>query len=537
MNFSLTPQVDILIISALIAFSLALLSWRRGKRKDAYYFGWLMFALSIWSFTYGLVFITSNPDTQFILYSLHYLWNLSIPLFILAFILAFTNNTGYLHLRYFSLLALPLILTTFILFSPHLRQFIFTSVTVTPEAAHFIIQVEPGWLFWINFAIAYAIVFLALSLLLQRINQAKSKLVQKQASLLLGVILIPPVSKLLYLLDIGLIAEFDPTPLTLIVAGIVVYFSVLQYSFLELTPYTQRRLLNSLSDGVLILDHGNRIIKSNRSAREIFRRSKKELHKKPADLVLPVDDILQDAESNTTDQAHESLWIANNRTYEVRKENLLNNKGYSHGLLIILRDITDYITYEEQLQERNIYIESIFNHLPIGIAAHDLNTGKMLEMNENFEKIYGWPSRDMKSVDEFFNLVYPEPERRAYWKKRIESDIASGDPKRMRWEGVRIQTQTGEERVVNAYNIPISGSNIMISTVEDVTDNHTIAEALRESEKNFRDIFQNMQHGFYRARPDATIALINPAAAQMLGHTYPDDLIGEKMHERPEFET
>ncbi|MBD3275898.1 MAG: response regulator, partial [Candidatus Marinimicrobia bacterium] len=40
-----------------------------------------------------------------------------------------------------------------------------------------------------------------------------------------------------------------------------------------------------------------------------------------------------------------------------------------------------------------------------------------------------------------------------------------------------------------------------------------------------------------RARPDATIALINPAAAQMLGHTYPDDLIGEKMHERPEFET
>ena len=50
------------------------------------------------------------------------------------------------------------------------------------------------------------------------------------------------------------------------------------------------------------------------------------------------------------------------------------------------------------------------------------------------------------------------------------ADIASGDPSQMRWENIPIATATGEHKVVTASNIPLWEQNLMISTIQDVTE-------------------------------------------------------------------
>jgi signal transduction histidine kinase len=72
-------------------------------------------------------------------------------------------------------------------------------------------------------------------------------------------------------------------------------------------------------------------------------------------------------------------------------------------------------------------------------------------------------------VHVFFEKVYPDEEYRKKIASEVLDGINSGDPEKMHWEGVRITRKDGEQRYVNAKNIPLPGQNLMISTVMDVT--------------------------------------------------------------------
>jgi PAS domain S-box-containing protein len=52
---------------------------------------------------------------------------------------------------------------------------------------------------------------------------------------------------------------------------------------------------------------------------------------------------------------------------------------------------------------------------------------------------------------------------------------------------------------------------------------------LRESERKFKNIFDNIQDGYIMADMDGTILLVNPASAQTLGYDSTGELIGRNM--------
>ena len=124
----------------------------------------------------------------------------------------------------------------------------------------------------------------------------------------------------------------------------------------------------------------------------------------------------------------------------------------------------------QALSERNTYIETILENLPIGLAVNKINEGTATYMNPKFNEIYGWPIESFTDTSMFFEKVYPDDIRREKIKKRIMSDIESGIPERMHWENIEITTSTGKKKIVNARNIPVHSQNLMISTVEDITE-------------------------------------------------------------------
>ncbi|MGC1455773.1 MAG: PAS domain S-box protein [Nitrospirota bacterium] len=135
----------------------------------------------------------------------------------------------------------------------------------------------------------------------------------------------------------------------------------------------------------------------------------------------------------------------------------------------LVRDISRRKRMELDLIKRNAFIEAVMINLPIGLAVNRITDGKTSYMNTAFEEIYGWPKDILVNVEEFFNHVYPDPAYRTEIKGRILSDIAGGDPSRMRWENIEITTMTGKKKLVTAFNIPLSEQDMMISTVQDVT--------------------------------------------------------------------
>ncbi|MEL7563148.1 PAS domain S-box protein [Dehalogenimonas sp. 4OHTPN] len=128
------------------------------------------------------------------------------------------------------------------------------------------------------------------------------------------------------------------------------------------------------------------------------------------------------------------------------------------------------IRKREELGRRNQFIETIIDSLPIGLAVNRMSDGSTVYINPMFEKVYGWPRREISGVAEFFQKVYPDPEYRRQIQERVMVDISSGDPARMRWENIMITTQTGEKRFISAANIPLPEQGLMISTAWDVTE-------------------------------------------------------------------
>jgi PAS domain S-box-containing protein len=135
-----------------------------------------------------------------------------------------------------------------------------------------------------------------------------------------------------------------------------------------------------------------------------------------------------------------------------------------------VQDITQQKNGQLALEERNIFIETALENLPIGIAVNKISTGQVTLINNKFTEIYGWPATVLTDLTNFFTSVYPDDQYRAEITARILADMASGDVNRMAWEEISITTQAGLKRTVNAKNIPLYDQDLMISTVVDVTE-------------------------------------------------------------------
>lgn len=183
-----------------------------------------------------------------------------------------------------------------------------------------------------------------------------------------------------------------------------------------------------------------------------------------------------------------SLWI------DVSMFPVTNEDGSLQNVVCQWIDITERKKILKELQDRNAYIESILENMPIGFALNTIDDGDVKYMNNRFEDIYGWSREVLSNVSIFFEKVFPDPGLREEIKAKIVADMQSGDPERMRWNDLKIVTSSGEERYVYAFNIPLLDQNLMMSTVQDVTARKKAEDRTRSSLAEKETLLRELYH-------------------------------------------
>jgi len=146
--------------------------------------------------------------------------------------------------------------------------------------------------------------------------------------------------------------------------------------------------------------------------------------------------------------------------------------------------------FEDVLQERETFIRTVLDNLPVGIAVNSVDPSIQFEyMNDNFPKLYHTTREALSNKDAFWEAVYEDSAYREKIRKQVLEDCASGDPTRMHWNDVPITRQGEKTAFIDAQNISIPHRQLMISMVWDVTTRNHMEEALRASEEKFRHLF------------------------------------------------
>jgi PAS domain S-box-containing protein len=240
-----------------------------------------------------------------------------------------------------------------------------------------------------------------------------------------------------------------------------------------------RLLFEASADAIFLTAPDGTIFDANPAATEMFGLSRDEFCRGGRDAIL----VRDAAFSRALEQRERIGRTSSELTYR-RKDGsvfvgetmsvMLPPEGGQTRAFAVVRDVTARRRAEDALRERNEYIEAILEQAPIGFAVHTLD-GVARFVSRRFEAIYGVPAGSILSLEDYFDKVYRDPAFREEIRERMVTDVAAGDPARMRWEHLPIVSESGERRYVTAVNIPLPERNLMVATVQDVTA-HVMAE-------------------------------------------------------------
>jgi len=347
MQFQLHPYFVLLMISALVTLSVFIIT-RQRSAPGSFVLSAVLLGMFIWGFSHALTWAVVPLEQKVFWLKVMYLGVVMVPGFFLIFTLFITHRDHWITFRNIILLLIePVIILLFVWFWP---QFIFKDISIAPQGIFDIMEVVHGSWFWINSFYSHAVMLLAILLLISRYRTANSFFKRQYVLILLSSIIPFLFSIYTQLQDITF-NGLDPVPLTFGISSIMYAYVIFRHQFMDLVPVARGRLIENMSDGVLVLDVQGRIVDIN-PAMETFLDAPP-----PSFIGKNISEALNIWSESTEHlltgpDTRTELRLSNktSRYLDLRVTPLYDDDKTLSGRLIIFRDITDRKEVEKDLR-------------------------------------------------------------------------------------------------------------------------------------------------------------------------------------------
>jgi PAS domain S-box-containing protein len=245
--------------------------------------------------------------------------------------------------------------------------------------------VGTGPAFWVHLVYANVMILVATGVFVSTMV-GLSRTYRRMAIILVAASLFPWVANLLYNFEVGWFARVDLTPFAFIVTGAVLVWGVFRERLLNLSPLARSVIVDTMTDGVVVLDAFGRVTDVNPAAVRLLDSTRSALVGLPLSDLLPQSGPLAADSPATTGsglQRRDELSLGqgvDQRAFDVRRQPLTDRAGRAAGELVVLRDITERVRAEQRLQEllaqesrvaAALQASLVPGHLPV-IAACEL---------------------------------------------------------------------------------------------------------------------------------------------------------------------
>ncbi|NWG33790.1 MAG: diguanylate cyclase [Chloroflexi bacterium] len=341
------PYSILLAVSAFTTLIVLFIVRRRSAPGSRALQGMLL-GMCLWGFFYALSWVAVPLEHKIFWLKIMYMGVVMVPGFFLIFILRITRRDDWITFRTLMLILVePALALTFLWTAPSL---FFPSIELTSQGGYAILEIRRGVFFWINTAYSYTLILLSFILLGISYRHANSFFRKQYLIIILGSV-VPFVFSTYTHLRPGSSAEPDYAPATFGIAGMVYAYAIFRHQFMDVIPIARSRLIENMSDGILVLDAQGRIVDINPAMKTFLEEEPASLlGRKVSDMIHlwngNADLLLNSMETRT------ELRFPNrtSRYLDLRVTPLYDDDQRLSGRLIIFRDITDRKEVEKDLR-------------------------------------------------------------------------------------------------------------------------------------------------------------------------------------------
>jgi PAS domain S-box-containing protein len=405
MHWQYYPYVLPLLFGLVILIILGIAAWQYRKTLSGRVFFGFLLALIEWTFCYMLELSSVTLADKIFWDKAQFIGIVGVPLLWLEFAIAYTGRERWLSNRIWPLLLIPPAITLILVTMVDSNRLMYDYIRLVKVDSYFLLEIGyTGW-FWVHAAYSYALLLSGTLLFGYAFLHASGSQRLRVGMVLIGAV-IPWFVNILFVFHI-LSIHVDLTAFSFTVSSLLVSFSLFHFRLFNLRPVAYNAVIESMSDGLIVLDPNDHVVGINPSAcrminisaaNKVVGQSVDQALNRWPDLVQRFRHASHASEELVFDDADMR------RHYNMRISTIYNHKNQRIGRLIVLNNITPYINTKNALQVSEARLHSFASALldPTFVCDED---GQYLEciVPKNLPPIPGFP--DLRG--HYFHEVLP----------------------------------------------------------------------------------------------------------------------------------
>ncbi len=292
-------------------------------------------------------------------------------------------------------------------------------------------------------------------------------------------------------------------------------------------------IVETMADGVVVIDRDGRIQLVNHAVESLFGYSEDELRGGPIDRLIEPEDVNSSRSDRVRALMHGGVVREIERVFRAQNGTTIpvsvsmaafSDVGGTRGMVMVLRDIRERRKAEAKFREASSLLRSTLDSTGDCILVID-NDGRIVSYNRRFASAWQIPQRvlehgrgedlirsildTLKSPGEFLDAMMRASEL---------GDEQSFDV---------VELKDG--RVFERVSIPRILDGVAVGRVwsfREVTEQRRAEAAIQMSERRYRQLFERNAAGVYRASVDGEILDCNDAFARILKLQSRDRVVG-----------
>ncbi len=346
-----SPYSLVLGLAAILSVVLIFVVWRRRTTPGAVPFALFVLAAAEWAAGAAMEHASVDPLRKMLCAKLEYVGIMSVSVFWLIFVLAYTGRAEWLTRTRLALLGIVPVVTLALVWTNDSHHLVWSWITPSSGTLGAALVYGHGPWFWIAATYTYVLNLAGTIVLFRAILRAPG-IYRSQTAALVAGLLVPWISNGLYLSGRSPLRGVDPTPLAFTLAALLYVWGIFRFRVFDLVPVARHAVIESMADGVFVLDARNRVVDINPAARRMIGVANEAIVGESArKLLASWPDVVERYRDVSEARGEVEVETAQGRRWLDLQISPLRGKGdRSPGRLIVVRDITAHKQADEALR-------------------------------------------------------------------------------------------------------------------------------------------------------------------------------------------